>query len=96
MKEKLPIQTNGYINLDVLLAHKSLNGKCNIEDIKRIVANNNKQRFTLNNHNGVLEIRANQGHSLQVYNKHYTYHNYNIQCIIDSRQSAIKSSFKGK
>lgn len=62
VKEGLNIKSNGFIKVDELL-NKSL---CNytVDDIKRVVKNNNKQRFTLDNNNGVLEIKANQGHSI--------------------------------
>lgn len=40
-----------------------------IDDIKRIVENNNKQRFTLNTINGIIEIKANQGHSISKINE---------------------------
>lgn len=40
-----------------------------IDDIKRVVATNNKQRFTLETTNGVLEIKANQGHSISKINE---------------------------
>jgi len=36
----------------------------NIGDIKRVVEHNNKQRFSLCTINGILEIKANQGHSI--------------------------------
>lgn len=35
-----------------------------IDDIKRVVNNNEKQRFTLSISNGILEIKANQGHTI--------------------------------
>lgn len=67
MKEKLPINPEGFINVQDILKHKNLNGKCNIDDIKRIVDNNDKKRFSLRTTpNGELQIRAVQGHSLQV------------------------------
>ncbi|KAH1019859.1 hypothetical protein HUJ04_009613, partial [Dendroctonus ponderosae] len=39
---------------------------CTVEDIKRVVDSSDKQRFSLRVFNGVLEICANQGHSIQV------------------------------
>lgn len=38
--------------------------KYNIDDIKRVVKYNSKQRFTICTINGILEIKANQGHSI--------------------------------
>jgi len=50
------------------LLNKSLH-QYTIDDIKRVVKNNNKQRFTLQSNNGILEIKANQGHSIAKINK---------------------------
>ena len=36
------------------------------EDIERVVANNDKQRFALKDDKGMLYIRANQGHTMDV------------------------------
>lgn len=61
IKEGLNIKPNGFVVVSELLNklhHYTIN------DIKRIVENNNKQRFTLNTINSVLEIKANQGHSI--------------------------------
>ncbi|XP_029679564.1 tRNA 2'-phosphotransferase 1 [Formica exsecta] len=61
IKEGLNIKPNGFVVVSELLNklhHYTIN------DIKRIVENNNKQRFTLDTINGVLEIKANQGHSI--------------------------------
>lgn len=66
-QESLPISSDGYIEIKVILNCKQLKGKCTTEDICRIVENNNKRRFTLRtNRNGNLEIKANQGHSIEV------------------------------
>lgn len=40
-----------------------------IDDIKRVVKENNKQRFTLETINDNLEIKANQGHSISKINE---------------------------
>jgi len=62
VKEGLNIKPNGFLAVNELL-NKSLRNYT-IDDIKRVVNNNNKQRFTLNITNGILEIKANQGHSI--------------------------------
>lgn len=62
VKEGLIIKPNGFVAVEELLK-KSL-PSYTIDDIKRVVKNNNKQRFTLNVADGILEIKANQGHSL--------------------------------
>lgn len=66
LKEKLNIDTEGYIDVEIILRHKSFREKgCSFCDIQRIVSNNNKNRFTLKcfNQNN-WKIKANQGHSL--------------------------------
>ncbi|GLV37168.1 tRNA 2'-phosphotransferase [Carabus blaptoides fortunei] len=68
VKESLPINPDGFINVQTILQHRSLRGKCSVEDIKRIVVNNDKQRFALRSSDNVLEIRANQGHSVKEIN----------------------------
>ena len=61
MKEGLNIKPNGFVVVDELLSKLY---HYTIDDIKRVVENNNKQRFTLDTFNGILEIKANQGHSI--------------------------------
>lgn len=71
LKEKLPIDRNGFVPIEVLLRHNRLKShKCTLEDIHRIVANNDKKRFqvmerTLNNEESQEVIRATQGHSIK-------------------------------
>ncbi|XP_012537196.1 tRNA 2'-phosphotransferase 1 [Monomorium pharaonis] len=62
IKEGLNIKPNGFIAVDELL-NKSLQ-KYTIDDIKKVVQKNNKQRFTLETVDGTLEIKANQGHTI--------------------------------
>uniref|UniRef100_A0A3P9I8E4 2'-phosphotransferase n=1 Tax=Oryzias latipes TaxID=8090 RepID=A0A3P9I8E4_ORYLA len=61
------IPTDGFLFVEDLLAHPQF---CSytVEDVERVVATNDKQRFKLRSHpeNGRLQIRANQGHSIQV------------------------------
>lgn len=67
VKEGLHIGADGYIAVSDILNHKYLQGKYSVDDVKRVVNSNNKQRFSLReNANGILEICANQGHSLEV------------------------------
>lgn len=53
--------------MEDLLAHAQFHA-FSLEDVERVVATNDKQRFKLRPHpeDGRLQIRANQGHSVQV------------------------------
>ncbi|KAJ0175917.1 hypothetical protein K1T71_008091 [Dendrolimus kikuchii] len=66
IKEGFSPSSEGYLQVNHILQHKSFRGKYNREDIERIVLNNVKQRFKLrvNPQTNVLEIKANQGHSI--------------------------------
>ena len=57
----------GFINVDDLLSH-SMFLHFTLEDIKRVVTSNDKQRFSLRDHpdSEKLQICANQGHSFPV------------------------------
>ncbi|KAK2849018.1 hypothetical protein Q5P01_008852 [Channa striata] len=63
----LQMGTDGFILVEELLAHPQFQSY-SLEDIERVVATNDKQRFKLRSHpeDGRLQIRANQGHSVQV------------------------------
>lgn len=66
-EEKLPIDANGYIDVEVILKHQRfVSKKFTLNEIRNVVANDRKQRFTLDTlpNNGKMLIRANQGHSL--------------------------------
>ncbi|CAI5652423.1 tRNA 2'-phosphotransferase 1 isoform X4 [Oreochromis aureus] len=58
---------DGFLFVEDLLAHPQFHSY-SLEDVERVVATNDKQRFKLCTHpeNGRLQIRANQGHSVQV------------------------------
>ncbi|KAL7885646.1 hypothetical protein AOLI_G00059410 [Acnodon oligacanthus] len=66
-KMGLHMSSDGFIFVDELLAHQQF-CSFSLEDLETVVATNDKQRFKLQNHpeNGRLQIRANQGHSVQV------------------------------
>ena len=57
----------GYIDVKDLLDHQMFKGY-SIDDIRNVVASNDKQRFTLRNNPSTwkLQICANQGHSFEV------------------------------
>ncbi|XP_071056768.1 tRNA 2'-phosphotransferase 1-like isoform X2 [Onthophagus taurus] len=66
-KEGFTISSDGYVPVSQILAYKQLKGKFNVNDIIKVVENNNKQRFTLiKSDSGELKIKANQGHSIGV------------------------------
>lgn len=61
----LNLDTNGWASIDELLTKMSKEFiGVSIEDIKRVVESNDKQRFTFNDDH--TKIRANQGHSIEV------------------------------
>lgn len=66
LKEGIPIQPNGFVDVKYLLQHRQLQAKqVTFLDIERVVAENDKARFTLTKCNdGSYKIKANQGHSL--------------------------------
>lgn len=66
-KMGLQMNSDGFVFVEELLAHQQFRSFF-LEDVERVVATNDKQRFKLCNHpeDGRLQIRANQGHSVQV------------------------------
>lgn len=61
------LSPDGYIEVNKLLKHPKIQySKYKIEDIRRVVANDAKQRFKLRNNpvTQVLEIKATNGHSI--------------------------------
>ncbi|XP_032384177.1 tRNA 2'-phosphotransferase 1 isoform X2 [Etheostoma spectabile] len=63
----LQMGTDGFVFVEELLAHPQFRSY-SLEDVERVVATNDKQRFKLLPHpeDGRLQIRASQGHSVQV------------------------------
>ncbi|KAJ3588515.1 hypothetical protein NHX12_012107 [Muraenolepis orangiensis] len=63
----LHLQTDGFLYVEDLLAHPQFRSYT-LDDIERVVATNEKKRYGLRPHpeTGRLQIRANQGHTLQV------------------------------
>ena len=60
--------TDGYVLCDDILKIQQFS-KFTIDDIKKAVETNDKQRFALKEEDGKLYIRANQGHSHKVASK---------------------------
>ncbi|XP_064182198.1 tRNA 2'-phosphotransferase 1 [Anguilla rostrata] len=63
----LDMSSDGFLFVEDLLSHPQF-GSFSLEDVERVVATNDKQRFKLCTHpeDGRLQIRANQGHTVQV------------------------------
>ncbi|XP_046902021.1 tRNA 2'-phosphotransferase 1 [Hypomesus transpacificus] len=63
----LHLNPDGFLFVEDLLAHPQFRSY-SLEDVERVVATNDKKRYKLCRHpeDGRLQIRANQGHSLQV------------------------------
>ncbi|KAJ4945741.1 hypothetical protein JOQ06_023419 [Pogonophryne albipinna] len=65
-KMDLQISSDGFMFVEDLLAHTQFSSY-SLEDVERVVATNDKQRFKLHRlEDGRLQIRASQGHSIQV------------------------------
>ena len=62
----ITLDSHGWADIDELLAGMNKTGRppVTLEDIKEVVATNDKQRFAFND--DYTKIRANQGHSVQV------------------------------
>ncbi|OQS06068.1 tRNA 2'-phosphotransferase 1-like [Thraustotheca clavata] len=68
VKLKLPISSDGYIPLPCILSMRDF-ASLDISTLERIVANDSKQRFSLDQPSDDIRdwrIRANQGHSIAV------------------------------
>lgn len=63
---RLPIDKNGYIDVDVILSNQRfISKKFSLNEIRNVVTNDRKQRFALDTlPNGKIRIKANQGHSM--------------------------------
>mmetsp|Transcript_29219 Transcript_29219/g.67264 ORF Transcript_29219/g.67264 Transcript_29219/m.67264 type:complete len:331 (-) Transcript_29219:48-1040(-) len=66
MKYKLEMRTDGYVAVeDVLVCHPIANLECTMEELTAVVRDSDKQRFSLEEMDGRMWIRANQGHSIK-------------------------------
>ena len=62
VKEGIAIDAAGFVAVSDLLEH--FNGAYSASDIRAVVQENDKKRFMLQESDGILRIRANQGHSM--------------------------------
>lgn len=69
-KDNVPICEEGFVKVSDILQHKSFRPNVTLEDLQRVVACNDKQRFTLRKNPITLqfEIKANQGHTIVLKN----------------------------
>ena len=64
-KEGIPIGADGYAPLAAVLGHRTLQN-VTVDDVRRVVANNEKQRFALDESDPTnIRIRATQGHTIK-------------------------------
>ncbi|CAL1273277.1 unnamed protein product [Larinioides sclopetarius] len=61
----LNLDEGGFIDVQKVLNLKQFE-KISVDDVKRVVEQNDKKRFTLRYNENCLQIRANQGHTLKV------------------------------
>eukprot|EP01111_Echinosteliopsis_oligospora_P018513 TRINITY_DN8540_c0_g1_i1.p1 TRINITY_DN8540_c0_g1~~TRINITY_DN8540_c0_g1_i1.p1 ORF type:complete len:262 (-),score=80.06 TRINITY_DN8540_c0_g1_i1:14-799(-) len=66
-KMNLHMSSDGYIKVMDILSHpESVSNGYTLEQVKEAVACNDKQRYSLKDDEGILYIKANQGHSIKV------------------------------
>lgn len=84
-KEGLSLSVDGFVPVSAILNHKVLRHKYTINDVLRVVEENDKKRFTLSNHpeTGELLIKANQGHSMKEVN------DTTLQPILDPSEAPV-------
>ena len=71
MEFGINIRSDGYCCLREVLAVKGLQRlACTEEEVDEIVRTNDKRRFEFNNEDGMLLIRAVQGHSMKAVSDH--------------------------
>ncbi|KAK6460162.1 phosphotransferase KptA/Tpt1 [Scheffersomyces coipomensis] len=86
IKENLTIDEKGYVKIPDLLNHTRLkSSKTTMEDILRIVANDTKQRYTINDDGDM--ICANQGHSIKAVD--------NTNLILYTKETIPKDIYHG-
>lgn len=69
LKEGLEISADGFVDVSQILKSNTFKNKYSVDDILRVVTNNDKQRFLTRRIDTGLQIRANQGHSISVQNE---------------------------
>jgi len=60
----IELEKNGWTDVDVLMEKAQDKVEFDIDELKYVVENNNKQRFSFND--DFTKIRANQGHSVKI------------------------------
>lgn len=65
IKRKLYIDNSGWISIDDIFTKCDEFKQVSVEDILYIVNNNDKKRFSIEDRNNKLYIKANQGHSIK-------------------------------
>ncbi|KAK9875628.1 hypothetical protein WA026_009426 [Henosepilachna vigintioctopunctata] len=66
IEEGIPIKDDGFMHVEYILNHPFVNGRYNKEDIIHVVDTDEKHRFGIRSNKQSFEIKANQGHSINV------------------------------
>ena len=61
----IDVGDDGYMKLDDVLDSDPMLHDLSVDDVRKIVDNNDKKRFTLLERDGIMYIRANQGHTMK-------------------------------
>lgn len=69
IREGLPIDSGGYVDIDDILDLPEAS-HYTPEDVERVVRNDSKGRFKIKSNGGVKQIKATQGHTMQLPNTH--------------------------
>lgn len=65
IERSIPIRDDGYVMMKDLMKQQEMKN-VTIDDVKYIVIHSDKQRYAITEENGILYIRANQGHSKEI------------------------------
>lgn len=83
----LKMKSDGFVDVKDLL--QKMRG-CKLEDIQRVVQNDTKNRYALKKDGTILEIRANQGHSMGEVNE------LNLKPVLEANFDIIHGTYFDK
>ncbi|KAL3266521.1 hypothetical protein HHI36_010690 [Cryptolaemus montrouzieri] len=66
VKDQIPIGSDGFVSVKHILNHPTLRGNFTENDIIKVVENDEKTRFAVRPNKESFDVRANQGHSIDL------------------------------